>query len=102
MDFDTYDLLPSTRGVIPANSVISVRVWMKKTANWGQFRAAFQLYLNDGSGPPFCTNPGTATSDITATLQHFDFSCTTNAPITVNTTDRYSLTVGIASDRLQM
>jgi YD repeat-containing protein len=95
-DFDTYDLIPSTRGVIPANSVISVRLWMKKTANWGQFRAAFQLFLNDSS-VSFCPTIPTASTDLSSsTLQHFDFSCTTNSAITVNTTDRYYLIAGIA------
>jgi YD repeat-containing protein len=94
VEFDTANLLPSTKGTIPAQSVISVKLWMKKTANWGQFNPRFTLFLNDSSGGEFCT--GTATGQLTTALQPFTASCTTQNPTVVNTTDRYTLSVGVS------
>jgi len=94
VEFDTADLLPSIKGTIPAQSVISVKLWMKKTANWGQFKPRFTLFLNDSAGTEFCT--GTATGQLSSALQSFTASCTTQNAIAVNTTDRYTLSVGVS------
>ena len=90
--FDTADT-PTVTGTIPAGSAIGVKLWMRKTSNWGRFKARFQLHLNDTGTQPLCT--GTAASELTTTVASYTFSCTTSAAMTVYNTDRYVLYVSV-------
>lgn len=90
--FDTANT-PTVTGTIPTGSAIGVKLWMRKTSNWGQLRARFQLHLNDSGLQPLCT--GTSASDLTTTVASYTFSCTTSAPVTVYNTDRYVLYVAV-------
>jgi len=92
--FQTPTSPPNFAGTIPANSTVTFKLWMKKTASWGVIYPYAVLRL--ASGTDLCS--ATDTSDPLATtfpLNVFTFSCTTpSTPITTTSTDKLRLFVG--------
>jgi hypothetical protein len=92
--FDTQSGIPNATGVIPANSIVSFTVWMKKTADFGEMNPLVKLFLNNANGTPVCS-----TTDIWMPLTLFiskhTLPCTLASEISVNSTDRFYLWVGV-------
>lgn len=92
-DFVTQAGVPNASGAIPANSNVTFTLWMKKTANVGTLFPRAKLFLNSAAGPQLCT--ATGTTAITTTLSSYTFTCTTGGDISINTSSRYYLWVGV-------
>ena len=91
--FDTQSGVPNASGVIPAASTVTFTLWMSKTANVGTMFPRAKLNLNSATGTSLCTSTGA--SALTTTLTKYTLTCTTASNITVATTDRFYLWVGI-------
>lgn len=98
-DFETASGVPNATGVIPAGSVVSFWVWMKKSANWGELYPEATLFRNNyvGAGSAFVCGVTHSSSpgQVTTTLQLFSFTCTTSTAVTMSPTDRFFLGVGV-------
>jgi YD repeat-containing protein len=91
--FDTQSGVPNAPGNIPSGSTVSFSLWMKKTANFGTMYPRAKLRLNNSTGTSFCT--ATGTTALTTTLVKYTFTCTTGAVITMTSSDRYYVWVGV-------
>lgn len=91
--FDTQTGTPNMAGVIPANSTITFSVWMKKSSTSGVIYPRVKLFLNSTGGTLLGTVTG-ATA-LTSTLAQYTFNVNTGSAVTMTTTDRYYLWVGV-------
>ena len=99
--FDTVANVPNASGVIPALTTFSATFWMKKTANFGIFKPSLALYLNS-TFPQYGTFIASCggTSAIGTALNYYTVTCQTQADVTVTSTDRYLLMVGVNIESL--
>jgi YD repeat-containing protein len=93
-EFDTQSGDPNLSGVIPSGSTVTYVLWMKKTASLGTMFPQATVKMNNSSGTALCT--GTGSTALTTTLAKYTVTCTTSANITMATSDRYYLWVGIS------
>jgi YD repeat-containing protein len=93
-EFDTQSGDPNLSGVIPSGSTVTYALWMKKTASLGTMFPQATVKMNNSSGTVLCT--GTGSTALTTTLTKYTVTCTTSANITIATSDRYYLWVGIS------
>src|SRR6266542_4076915 len=91
--FDTQAGVPSATGTIPAGSIVSFRVWMRKTVNAGTMYPRAKVKLNSATGPSLCA--ATGTNAITTTITTYSLNCTTATNIPMAAADRFYLWVGI-------
>jgi YD repeat-containing protein len=91
--FDTPSGVPNSAGVVPSGSTVSFSVWMSRTSTAGAMVPRAKLMLNSASGAAFCT--ATGTTGLTTTLTKYTFSCTTSANISMTTSDRLYVWVGV-------
>jgi len=92
-DFPTSGFEPNGTGSIPAGSVVTYTLWMKKTATAGVMFPRAKLFINNASGALFCTFTGTTA--LTTTLTQYTLTCTTGSPITMVGTEQFYLWVGV-------
>jgi hypothetical protein len=96
-EFDTKVGVPNASGVIPAGSKITFTLWVRKTGAYGDLYPRAKLYLNSPSGTHLCT--ATASAAFSITLTKRIISCTLAADVTVTTSDRLYLWVGLILTR---
>jgi YD repeat-containing protein len=99
--FDTQANVPNRAGVIPTNSPVEFKLWMRKTDNFGTMYARVKLVVNTASGAsiidcsePFGTQGGPNTF-LTTGFTARVFTCYTPSEITMTATDRFYLSVGV-------
>lgn len=92
-EFDTQAGVPNASGKIFANSNVSFSLWMKKTASLGTMFPRAKVFVNNSSGAQLCTTTGTTA--LTTTLTKYTLTCTTTANVTMSSTDRFYLWVGV-------
>src|SRR5207302_5550622 len=85
--------VPNVSGVIPAASTVTFTLWLNKTASVGTMFPRAKLNLNSATGTSLCSTTG-ATA-LTTTLTKYTLTCTTAANISMATTDRFYLWVGV-------
>ena len=93
-EFDTQAGDPNASGVIPSGSTLTFNLWMKKTASLGTMFPQATVKLNNSSGTLFCTSTGSTA--LTTTLTNYAISCNTSANITMTTSSRFYLWVGVS------
>jgi hypothetical protein len=104
--WDTAEGVPGFEGEIPSVSVVTVKLWMRKTTSWGTVFPRAIIRLNDPWGAVFCEAIGTVALD--TTLRPYTFSCQTIEPIAMFAGDRlivfpgYSLTVGPGNHNMEI
>jgi hypothetical protein len=111
--WDTSDGVPGFEGVIPTGSVVTVKLWMRKTTSWGTVFPKATILLTDSTGPTLvgpwsalCDAVGTVPLD--TTLRAYTFSCQTTQPIDMFAADRlqvspgYSMTVGPGNHNMEI
>ena len=95
-EFDTQVNVPNSPGVIPAGSPIKFKLWMKKTADFGEFYPKIKLTLNGGATICECNNRASGVANwITLSLFDYVFTCYTQSEITMTASDRLYLWVGV-------
>jgi YD repeat-containing protein len=90
-DFDTAAGSPNLSGVIPAGSVASMVLWVRKTSNAGAIYPRATLRLNAATGAALCE--ATGNTPLTTTLTPVTLTCATAANVTIAPTDRFFLRV---------
>jgi YD repeat-containing protein len=104
--WDTQAGVPGVAGVIPAGSVMSVTLWMRKTSANGTVFPQATARLNNPSGALFCQAIGGTA--LTTTLTAYTFTCATGSAITMTGADRlmvfpgYSMTVGPGNKNMEV
>ncbi len=91
--FDTAAGVPNATGTIPAGSIVSFTLWMKKSANVATMYPRAKLYLNSAKGTPLCATTGTTALTTTATA--YALRCATGGAIAMSVADRFYLWVGV-------
>jgi YD repeat-containing protein len=91
--FDTQSGVPNAAGVITAGSTITFSVWMKTTAASGSMVPRVKLNLNSATGASLCVING-ATA-LTTTLTKYTLAATVPADVTLTTSDRFYIWVGV-------
>jgi hypothetical protein len=91
--FDTQSGVPNAAGVIPAGSTVAFTVWMKKTANQATMLPRVKLNLNSAAGTSVCVVTGTTA--LSTTLTKYILTGTVSSNVSVTTTDRFFLWVGV-------
>src|SRR2546430_6238745 len=91
--FDTQTGDPNVSGVIPSGSTLSFTLWIRSTGNQGTMFPRTKLNLNSATGTSLCI--ATGTTALTTTLSAYTISCNTTANVTMASTDRFYLWVGI-------
>jgi YD repeat-containing protein len=91
--FDTDLGTPNASGIIPAGSVVSATLWLRKTTSAGMMYPRASLRLNSVSGQALCTLAGTA--PLSTTVSAYSLSCTTSVNIAMTATDRFYLSVSV-------
>lgn len=97
--FETQTAVPAAGGFIPAGSVVTYNVWMKKSSADGVYHPTATLFLNfyTGSNPALCSagqGPGGTLPKLTTTLVKYTFSCSMTQTLAMTTSDRFFLDVG--------
>jgi YD repeat-containing protein len=90
-DFDTAAGSPNLSGVIPASSVASMVLWVRKTANVGAIYPRATVTLNSAMGATLCE--ATSTSPLTTTLTPVTLTCATATNVSMTSADRLFLRV---------
>ena len=88
--FQTLAGSPNLGGTIPAQATVTFTLWMRKTANWGIIYPRATLLV--GGSTVLCSKTGEAALT-TSFTQPFTFSCTTDNPVAMTTTDTLRLWV---------
>jgi hypothetical protein len=91
--FDTQAADPGASGTIPSGSTVTFTLFMRKTASLGTMTPRAKLFLNSTSGTQFCI--ATGTTALNTTVTSVSLSCRTTATITVASSDRFYLWVGV-------
>ncbi len=91
--FDTQSGVPNASGTIAAGSTITFSVWMKATGTTGSMVPRVKLNLNSATG----TSLGvvTGTTALTTTLTKYTLVGTVPANVTLTTSDRFYIWVGV-------
>ena len=94
-DWKTLLGVPNAAGIIPAGSSVTFSLWMRKTSsNSGTMFPLAKLSLaSSGSLTLICT--ATHTRALDTTLFQYSLSAVTSTPISVTTSDRFFLSVGV-------
>jgi hypothetical protein len=92
-EFETLSNVPNVSGVIPSGSTVTVTLWLKKTASVGTMFPRAKLTLNSAGGASLCSTTG-ATA-LTTTLTSYTLNFTTASNISMTTSDRFYLWVGV-------
>lgn len=93
--FDTQAGVPNQAGTIAPGTTVSFTLWMRKDARAGTMYPRAKLLLNSATGTPLCTATGTTALNDANNPTKYILSCTTTAAVTVNTSDRYYLWIGV-------
>ena len=92
-EFETQTGVPNASGVIPAGSTMTFVMWMSKSQNAGTVLPEVRLGLNSATGTSLCSAIGS--TGLTTTVSKITLTCSTSAAVTVASTDRFYLWVGI-------
>lgn len=92
-EFETQTGVPNASGVIPAGSTMTFAMWMSKSQNAGTVLPEVRLGLNSATGASLCSVIGN--TGLTTTVSKITLTCTTSTAVTVVSTDRFYLWVGI-------
>ncbi len=92
--FDTQAGIPNAGGIIPAGSTVTFTLWMSRQGSQGTAFPRAKLYLNSAAGTLLCSATGAAA--LTGSTTKYTLSCTTGSAITMPTTDRFYLWVGVS------
>jgi RHS repeat-associated protein len=92
-EFETQTGVPNASGVIPAGSTMTFAMWMSKSQNAGTVLPEVRLGLNSATGTSLCSVIGN--TGLTTTVSKITLTCTTSAAVTLTSTDRFYLWVGI-------
>jgi RHS repeat-associated protein len=92
-EFETQTGVPNASGVIPAGSTMTFIIWMSKSQNAGTVFPEVRLGLNSATGTSLCSVIGN--TGLTTTASKITLTCTTSTAVTVVSTDRFYLWVGI-------
>jgi YD repeat-containing protein len=90
-DFDTAAGSPNLSGVIPAGSMASMVLWVRKTTNAGVIYPRATLRLNAATGATLCE--ATDVTPLTTTVTPVTVTCATSANVAIASTDRFFLRV---------
>lgn len=91
--FETQTGVPNLSGTIPAGSTVTFSLYMRKTSTSGVVYPRAKLYLNGASGALLCNVTG-ATA-LTTTITKYTLTATTSAAVSLATTDRFFVWVGV-------
>ena len=91
--FDTQAGVPNASGVIPAGSTVTFTLWMVKTASAGTMFPRVKLNVNSAAGASICTVTGTTA--LTTTLTKYTLTGTVPTTVSMTTSDRFYLWVGV-------
>lgn len=92
--FDTPAGAPNATGTIPAGSVVSFTLWMRKTTTAGVMYPRAKMRLNSATGSPLCVSTGA--TPLTTTVASYTLSCATTANVAMSVADRLYLWVGVS------
>ena len=92
-EFDTQSGVPNVSGTITAGSTISVEVWMRKTATAGAMFPRVKINLNSSSGASLGVITGS--TQLSTTITKYTLTGTVPANVSMTTTDRFYLWVGV-------
>ncbi len=91
--FDTQSGVPNSSGVVVSGSSVTFSLWMKKTATAGTMFPRVKLNLNSAAGSSICVVTGTTA--LTTTLTKYTLNGTVPANVSMATSDRFYLWVGV-------
>lgn len=91
--FATLTGVPNTAGIIPANSAVSVSLWLRKSSSQGTFYPRVKINLNTANGPSVCALSGP--TPLTTTLTKYTFGAVVPSNISMSSTDRFYVSVGV-------
>ena len=91
--FDTPAGVPNAGGIVPAGSVVSFSLWMRKTSTAGVMYPRARLKLNSATGSAVCT--ATGDTALTTRVASYTLTCTTTANIAMSASDRFYLWAGV-------
>jgi RHS repeat-associated protein len=94
-EFETQTGVPNSPGVIPSGSTLNFSIYMRKTADPSGVivKPEAKVRLNNATGTSLCSVIG-ATA-LTTTVTQMNLSCSTAANVTMSTSDRFYLWVGV-------
>ncbi|HET7699053.1 MAG TPA: IPT/TIG domain-containing protein [Vicinamibacterales bacterium] len=97
--FETQAGVPNLSGTIPANSVVTFSVWLRKTTVEGIFHPTAVLHFNQYWGPVLglCgagQGPDTTLPKLTTTFTRYTFSCTIPTDRAMASSDRFYAEIG--------
>ena len=84
---------PNASGIIPAGSVVSVSLWLRKSSSQGVMFPRVTVNLNTSTGASVCVL--TSSTPLTTTLTKYTLTGTAPTNISMSATDRFYLWVGI-------
>ncbi|HTM21701.1 MAG TPA: hypothetical protein VL172_14365, partial [Kofleriaceae bacterium] len=93
--WETSPGVPGQSGVLYAGTVITFKLWMRKTSKWGAYNPGAQLNLNFEWGlqgihvTPICK--AFSTAQLTTAQALYTFTCTVSRTVTLMSTDRFAL-----------
>ena len=92
---ETQASVPGAAGIMPSGSTVTFTLWMRKTSASGTMypRAKLALISNGTVGRVFCVVRGAAA--LTSTLTKYTLTATTTSNVTLATSDRFYLWVGV-------
>jgi YD repeat-containing protein len=90
--FKTLSGVPNTSGVLQTGETFTLRVWMRKTANFGVLYPMAHIHIKS-TGSPICTAIGT--TPLTTTVNEYTLSCNSSANVTFAAADRYWTSPGV-------
>jgi Carboxypeptidase regulatory-like domain/IPT/TIG domain len=92
-EFDTLSGVPNVSGIISSGATVSVDVWMKKTASAGTMFPRVKINLNSSGGASLGVITGT--TQLSTTLTKYTLTGTVPANVSMTTSDRFYLWVGV-------
>jgi YD repeat-containing protein len=92
-EFDTQSGVPNVSGTITAGSTVSVEVWMRKTASAGTMFPRVKINLNSSAGSSLGVITGG--TQLSTTLTKYTLTGTVPANVSITTSDRFYLWVGV-------
>jgi hypothetical protein len=97
--FETQTGVPGVGGIIPAGSVATFSIWLRKTTAEGTFHPTATLHFNQywGPVPGLCgagVGPVSPLPKLTTTFTKYTFTCTLDTARTMTAADRFFVQVG--------
>lgn len=97
--FETQTGVPGVGGTIPAGSVVTFSIWLRKTTAEGTFHPTATVHFNQywGSVPGLCgagVGPVSPLPKLTTTFTKYTFTCTLDTARTMSAADRFFVQVG--------